>query len=73
MSKGIRKLKYYNPFNVKKNDNVVFCYSDNQEKIGKILDIDYPLVLINVNYNIFVIYIGQIKRKIVGFNHKIVI
>ena len=72
MSKGIKKLKYYNPFNVKKNDNVVFCYSDNQEKIGKILDFDYPLVLINVNYNIFVIYIGQIKRKIVACNQKIV-
>lgn len=68
-----KKLKYYNPFNVKKNDKVVFCYSDNQEKIGQILDIDYPLVLINVSYNIFVIYIGQIKRKIVCFNHKIVI
>jgi hypothetical protein len=62
MGKGIKKLKYYNPFDIKENDNVVFFF-DRQGFYGKVLQIDYPLVLINSQYNLFLVYIGQIKRK----------
>lgn len=63
--RGNKKLKYYNPFNVCVGDKVQFCFFDNKMLKGKVLSIEYPQLLVNANYNIYLIYIGQIKRKLI--------
>ena len=63
MPKGFKKLKYYNPFDIKLKDKIKFCFFDNKILIGKVLEIDYPLLLVNSNYDNYVIYIGQCLGK----------
>ena len=66
MSKWNKKLKYYNPFNVKLNDFVEFSFWNNKKYQGKIIEIDYPLLLVKSNYETYLIYIGQINNKLLA-------
>ena len=66
MSKGIRKLKYYNPFGVELNDFIEFSFWNDKKYQGKIIEIDYPLLLVKSNYEAFLIYIGQINNKLLA-------
>ena len=58
-----KRLRYYNPYNIKPKDNIKFCFFDNKVFYGKVLEIDYPLLLVNSNYDNYVIYIGQCLGK----------
>ena len=64
--RGHKKLKYYNPFNVKLNDFVEFSFWNDKKYKGKIIEIDYHLLLVKSNYETYLIYIGQINNKLLA-------